>query len=255
MSLLSDFNRPLKGGARHPGNTECSFVGKRTSAADDGCYVDYKESTSTKPMKYLVNNFHREGCAPNDVCYPGYMPSRDKGLSQCRIDDDTDLRFRKLTRARTPQQLACVPMATVPYMGRGCVSSDTEMQLRSAMTTVGGKPCKPYDTAHYERRFEVFDHLCFNPNATQNVIWPDTRGGMDTRQQRVETYPLNGTQNDPNNRNARNPSTLGAGQSRHEWTSNEEFKKLKFSPSNGWTAALGPLGTVTGGVSENCANT
>jgi len=173
-----------------------------TSLRDDPCYLDCQAKTVQKPLKYMINNFHNRGCNPRELCFPGYLPQDGEGWAQCDMDNDSDLRFAKLTNAGYPQQMPALPVPTVPFMGSGCLDSDTEMKLRG-LDTFADKSCQPKDSAFHNRRFDFFDHLCYNPNAVKNTIWNGYQIGSDTRQQRVGGYQ------NCNSRNTRgNPTNI-----------------------------------------------
>ena len=155
---------------------------------DDPCYVDCRANTARRPMKYQTRDFHYLGCNPQSLCYPGFYPDDGPGIPRCAVDVDSHLRIDPpLTNLGFPQQLRCLPASTVPFLGRGCLEPDTEMELRGKDTN-GSKPCLPRETNFYERHFDFFDHLCYNPNAVENTVYPYNQAGMDTRHIRQEAH-------------------------------------------------------------------
>lgn len=165
----------------------CPDVRQGAGLRDDPCYLDCQAVTVQKPLKYITRNFHDRGCNPREMCYPGFLPQDGEGWAQCDIDNDSKLRHSKLTAVGQPQQLSALPVPTVPFMGNGCLNTDTEMNLRG-LVTYNDKACMPRDTAYHNRRFDFFDHLCYNPVAVKNTVWNGNQAGADTRQQRMEGY-------------------------------------------------------------------
>ena len=167
---------------------ECPDYSVPARIHEDPCYIDCRANTSRKPLKYITRDFHNLGCNPNSLCYPGFLPQDGHGLPKCAIDVDSELRNgSRMTQLRFPQQLKCLPVPTVPFLQRGCHEPDTEMELRG-LDTYSDKAAQPKDTCFYERHFDIFDHLCYNPNAVDNTVWPGYQGGVDTRHKRLEPY-------------------------------------------------------------------
>lgn len=166
----------------------CPDNRKLAGLGDDPCYVDCKSNTARRPLKYVTRDFHYLGCNPQSLCYPGFLTDDGPGIPRCAIDVDSHLRIDPpLTNLGFPQQLRCLPAPTVPFMGRGCLESDAEMELRGKDTNAS-KPCLPRETNYYERHFDIFDHLCYNPNAVDNTVFPYNQSGMDTRHARQEPH-------------------------------------------------------------------
>jgi hypothetical protein len=93
----------------------------------------------------------------------------------------------KLTNIGLKQQLRCLPAGTVPFLGRGCLEPDTESELRGVDTT-SKKSCNPKSSEFYKMSFEIFDSLCYNPQAEGTVVFPVNESGVDTRHTFMETY-------------------------------------------------------------------
>lgn len=166
----------------------CPDNREQTGLRDDPCYIDCEANTARKPMKYITRDFHYQGCNPQSLCYPGYFTDDGPGIPRCAIDTDSELRNeRPLTNLGFKQQLRCLPAPTIPFMGKGCVNTDVEMDLRGEDTN-GSKPCLPRETNYHNRHFDIFDHLCYNPNAVDTTVYPYSQSGMDTRHIRQEPH-------------------------------------------------------------------
>ena len=166
----------------------CADNRELTGLKDDACYTDCRANTARRPMKYQTRDFHYLGCNPQSLCYPGFYTDDGPGLPRCAIDVDSNLRNEStLTNLGFPQQLSCLPTPTVPYLGKGCLEADTEMELRPKQVS-RDKPCLPRETNYHERHFDFFDHLCYNPNAVDNTVFPYNQSGMDTRHIRQEPH-------------------------------------------------------------------
>lgn len=185
----------------------CPDNNRLTRLTDDPCAVDCRSYTSQKPIKFITTNFHNLGCDPKSLCYPGYLPKDGNGWAQCKMDTDSELRQSKLTQLRFKQQQKSLPVATVPFMGRGCLNTDIESNLWG-VDTYADKPCQPKDTRFHDRHFSHFESLCFNPNAVKNTVWPGNQSGVDTRHQRKENYSSGLGNVGPNNVNPRNPAAF-----------------------------------------------
>lgn len=199
----------------------CPDNNRLTRLTDDPCAIDCRSYTSQKPIKFVTTNFHNMGCDPKSLCYPGYLPQDGNGWAQCNMDTDSDLRHSKLTQLRFKQQQKSLPVATVPFMGRGCLDTDIESSLWGA-DTYADKACQPKDSNFHNRHFSHFEALCFNPNAVKNTVWPGNQSGVDTRHQRKENYKYDG----PNNINPRNPSIFS------KYSSNSPNSANSFNSSN-----------------------
>lgn len=161
---------------------------KWTRDYDDQCYVDCRANTSRRPLRYITRNFHDLGLNPNSLQFPGFLPQDGEGVHPSGIDVDSDLRFSQLTNMSFPQQLQCLPVPTIPLLQKGCLDVTAEMELRGK-DTYGDKTCKPQETTFYERSFQIFDHLGYNPNDVNKSVYPDcNQTGIDTRHLHVEPY-------------------------------------------------------------------
>lgn len=183
-----DCDEKLPRGGRYSDKYEnCGDQRKRlTSLSDDPCYIDCKSNTQRAEFGFRIENFRKKKCNPRDLCYPGYLPRDGEGFAQCDIDTDTDLRYSRLTRVGNPQQLRGLPIH-VPFMGNGCLDTDTESQLRS-VDTFTSNVCQPRDSSFHNRTFDIFDHMCFNPNAVKNTVWDGSVIGEDTRNDYSDNY-------------------------------------------------------------------
>lgn len=161
-----------------------------TRRFDDPCYIDCRANTARAPLKYVTRNFHDLGCNPQSLCFPGFMPRDGHGIPSCAVDTDSKLKTETpLTNLGFKQQMRCLPVPTVPFLGKGCLESDTEMQLRG-LDTYNDKSCLPREISFYERHFQTpaFEALCYNPNAVEHTVFPYHQVGMDTRHIRQEPH-------------------------------------------------------------------
>lgn len=195
-SLPQNQRVPVNGNCEHPSlagqlakrYSNCPDYREQTGLRDDICAVDCRANTGRRPLKYQTRNFHYAGVNPHSLCEVGIGLMDDGvGISQCAIDVDSHLRIDPpLTNLGFPQQLRCLP-TQMPFLGRGCVDTDVEMHLRGKDTN-GSKPCLPRETNFHDRHFDHFDHLCYNPNAVENTVFPYNQSGMDTRHIRQQPH-------------------------------------------------------------------
>lgn len=173
-------------------NNAHNVYDNQTRLTDDPCYLDCRANTSRKQIKYITRNFrdleNNMGQA-GGMCNPPRqflnhvtMQSWDgPGVPACNIDVDSHLRIDPiLTNLGFPQQLPTFPAPTIPYLGKGCYNPEIEMDLRG-QTTSEPNSCLPRETNYYERHFDFFDHLCYNPNNVDHTVYPVNQAGMDTR--------------------------------------------------------------------------
>ena len=160
-----------------------------TNLKSDPCAIDCQANTARRPLKYSTTDFHNLGCNPQSLCSPWVGPPSDgPGIARCAIDVDSHLRNdSKLTQIRYKQQLRCLPVPTIPFLGRGCLDSDMEMSLRGK-DTYADKSCLPRESNYEQRVYQHFDHLNYNPNAVNHTVFPYNQGGLPTRHIFLETY-------------------------------------------------------------------
>jgi hypothetical protein len=167
---------------------KCSDNREWTRDYDDPAYIDVRANQSRRPVKYVTRNFHQLGLNPESLCYPGFLPQDGKGIHPGGINIDSNLRFASLTNKSYPQQLECLPVPTIPFLQRGCLDADVEMELRGK-DTYSGKESIPTETEFHNRHFDYFDHLCYNPNDPDHTVLPTPLFvGINTRHNHVESY-------------------------------------------------------------------
>lgn len=172
-----------------------------TKLSEDQCYIDRRDYDSRKPFKWRTYHHHPYGCKVQSTCYPGQFYKDGYGIGACNVDEDSRVNRNpgwQMTNPNVHQELPPCPIQ-LPHI-RGWHDADTESNLR-AEATFNKKQCTATSEQSFnDKTFQVFDHLCYDPQETQYIIPEDThnkcfpnarfwhRSGEDTRHDRVEKY-------------------------------------------------------------------
>src|SRR6187402_3342457 len=92
--------------------------GKQASLQADGCnssLTSRRETESTKPMKYYMQNFFDE-CIVQDR---GIFFRDGIDVPACAVDDSTKFRIGKMTNVNLPMDLPALPLPTVASYAHG----------------------------------------------------------------------------------------------------------------------------------------
>lgn len=152
---------------------DCADNRELTRLSEDSCSRAYRHDQSTKPIKYITRDFRTLGLNPQSVCYPGFLAQDGVGIPDMGIDSDSHLRIEKpLPRCADVQQLPALQKPTKPFMGRGCGEPGIENDLRAGLFNRPNKSCQPKGTDFEQRSFQIFDHLCYDPQRVDTVVMP-----------------------------------------------------------------------------------
>tara|TARA_B100000795_G_C22803805_1_gene443521 strand:- start:187 stop:852 length:666 start_codon:yes stop_codon:yes gene_type:complete len=137
-------NRPMTSCMKIDGNMDLNNL---SSLRNDSCHITFKDKQSESPGIYNLNQYRECDCGiPKVIETASSNPEvqfRDGyGVSECFIDDDTELRVGQTKKnPKCPIQLFTRPYSTVPYMGRGSGDSNVESQLRPGESTGEKRQC------------------------------------------------------------------------------------------------------------------
>lgn len=172
-----------------------------TKLSEDQCYLSRRDHDSRKPFKWRTYHHHPYGCKVESTCYPGQFYWDGYGAGGCNIDDESRVNRNpgyEATNLNVHQELPTMPIQ-MPRV-RGYFDSDTESNLRFE-ATYNKKQCTATTEKSFNPyRFQIFDHLCFNPQDPKYIQETDSfngcfpnakfwmRGGEDTRHDRQEKF-------------------------------------------------------------------
>lgn len=174
-----------------------------TKLSEDQCYLDRRDYDSRKPFKWRTYHHHPYGCKVQSTCYPGQFYKDGYGIGGCNVDDDSRVNRNpgwQMTNPNVHQELPTLPI-NLPHI-RGWHDADTESSLRWE-ANFNNKPCladTTIETSFNSKTFQIFDHLCYNPQEVEYIVPEDTFnkcfkgarfykfGGEDTRHDRVGKY-------------------------------------------------------------------
>ncbi len=173
-----------------------------TKTTEDACYIYRRDYDSRRPFKWRTYHHHPFGCKVEATCYPGQFYN-DGHVGGCNVDEESKVnRFPGylMTNPNVHQELPTLPIQ-IPRT-RGYFNADIESNLRWE-ATFNKKQCTASSTTEQSfipYRFQIFDHLCYNPQEVKYIEQTDTfnqcfhnatfyhRAGEDTRHDRQERY-------------------------------------------------------------------
>lgn len=172
-----------------------------TRLNEDGCTLNLRHKTTTKPGNYRIKNYRSINCSKNSdileksITQPMVLHKDGYGVSACKIDIDSHFKnSHNLTNLNNINQLYERPYLTIPYMGRGIGDICNETKMKPGESTMQKRPCNNLSGINIDR-FEP-QISCIQQNIQNNIhIIPEdndtswVRGGLDSRQMiRNENY-------------------------------------------------------------------
>lgn len=168
---------------------------------EDSCYIQQRDSDSTKPFGLQTYHHHPYGTKVVAPCYVGQFYKDGYGINGSNVDAESCVRINpgfQLTNPNVRQELPTLPI-NMPQIN-GYFDADIDSSLRwdlddsfSACNNDGEKSYIPYT-------FQSFKQLCYDPQDPQYIIPEDTfnctfpnakfyhRSGEPSRFDRVEKY-------------------------------------------------------------------
>lgn len=140
---------------------------------EDACKIDRDDNDSRRPFKWVTYHHHPYGCKPEATCYPGQLYWDGYGVGGCNIDDDSKVNRNpgyQATNLRVHQELPTLPV-NIPRV-RGWYNSDVESSLRFEPNFDDKSCITVTEKSFIPNTFQVFDHLCYNPQDPKYII-PD----------------------------------------------------------------------------------
>ena len=169
--------------------------------SEDMCYIQRRDYDSRRPFQWQTYHYHPYGSKVVATCYPGQHYKDGYGPGSQNIDADSHVKIHPgnvLTNPNVRQNLPALHVQ-MPRV-RGYFDADTDSNLRPE-TTYSFAPCNATSEKSFNPyRFQMFDHLCYNPQDPMYIIPEDTfnqtypnarfyhRAGEDTRHDRIEKY-------------------------------------------------------------------
>lgn len=172
-----------------------------TKLSEDSCYIDRRDHDSRKPFKWRTYQHRPFGCKVESTGYPGQFYWDGYAPGGCNVDEESRVNRNpgyQATNLNVHQELPTLPI-NLPRI-RGYFSADTESSLRSEATFNNKQCTSTSEKSFIDKTFQMFDHLCYNPQETKYIIPEDSfnkcfpnakfysRGGSDTRHDRQERY-------------------------------------------------------------------
>jgi len=147
--------------------------------SQDYCAQTLEEKQSQEPGVYMISQPGWRWCETQKQ-YSQYMSEPVHWYKQyrnaCNVNQDSELRYSKLTNKGQVQQLMTRPYNTVPYMGSGQRSlnnKDIESRLIMGTPTTTYKSCEPTAGVSIDRFTPLPEYG--NPQRIQHVLDPWSR--------------------------------------------------------------------------------
>ena len=185
---------PYRTCVKHDGKLKVNTL---NSLNNDSCERVFRDKQSESPGIYNLSSYKNCNCGVPEVIEtavenPEIQFKDGYGISECFIDDDSNLRIGKTKKnPKCPNQLFTRPYRTVPYMGRGSGNSFLESQLRPGEATSEKKQCNTLSGINIKNidpnYMPMIDHLRNNIQNSEHIIHHDAlegwiRGGAPSRQ-------------------------------------------------------------------------
>ena len=154
---------------------------------NDDCYVETRDVQNEKLNNLYISNFINCGCdtktldefrlsEPNIFYKDGY------GFTDnCGVDNDSDLRFSKMTQLKCRNQLRTRVYHAVPYRGRGSTVPVVESKLITGEDTSAPKSCNTLADIYIDR-FTPMLPCVEQIQKPNHIVYEWTRGGDPSRQ-------------------------------------------------------------------------
>lgn len=139
--------------------------------SEDQCYIETRNTYSTKPFQWNTYHHHPYGCNVEAVCQPAQFYWDGYGLGGCNIDGDSKLNRNPgyhSTNLNVHQELPTLPI-NMPQI-KGYHDADTESNLRFE-ANFNKKQCTGVtEQSFIDKTFQVFDSLAFDPQEIDFIV-------------------------------------------------------------------------------------
>lgn len=115
--------------------------GSLSRIGTDTCCVDQRTVQDAQACNYLLQNyFLQDGCMTKPIAFAtsqpfiNYSGSYGMGVGGCNVDESSKLLIGGIqTNSKARIDLFHRPFATVPYLGRGSVDPEMEMEIQKGI--------------------------------------------------------------------------------------------------------------------------
>ena len=161
---------------------------------NDQCSLTQKNIQNVQAINYQTENYYPFCPMTKAINFATNQPSifykgtHEVGFNGCNIDDNSNLKYPKISKPACKINLIERPYLTVPYLGRGKVDPVLERQIRIGDKELNKKSLNPTSELNLSDKlnYPLIDGLrntitdpknCIEESASSNWI----RGGMSSR--------------------------------------------------------------------------
>ena len=160
----------------------------------DSNSVDQRSLQNTNHADYMLHNYRPLCPMDTPINFATSQPninfkgSHQVGINGCNVDNNSDVMINKLSRDKCKISLQERMFATVPYIGRGKVSTDLESELIQGDLSTVKKSLNPTS----EESFMKYSNTPMLPELENNITKPENciesvhegwiRGGIPSRE-------------------------------------------------------------------------
>jgi hypothetical protein len=166
-----------------------------TRIGNDNCSLDQRNIQNFHASNYMVENYYPFCPMTKAIEFAtnqpnvNYTGSHQMGINGCNVEQNSELRYTKISKPACKISLLQRPYLTVPYIGRGTVDPILEKQLRLGDNELNKKTLNPSSEQNLSERqnYPLIDSIKSTVTNPANLIEDSAqdgwvRGGLSSRE-------------------------------------------------------------------------
>ncbi len=162
---------------------------------NDNCSVTQRNIQNIQSVNYQTENYYPFCPMTKAIDFATTQPSifykgtHEVGFNGCNIDDNSNLKYPKITKPACKINLIERPYLTVPYLGKGKVDPDLERKIKIGDHEINKKTANPSSEINFSEKmnYPLNDSIkktfgnptnCLEENISNSWI----RGGLPSRE-------------------------------------------------------------------------
>ena len=166
-----------------------------TRIGNDKCSLDQRNVQNFHASNYTVENYYPFCPMSKAIDFATNQPSvfykgsNQVGINGCNIDENSQLKYTKVTKPACKISLLQRPYLTIPYLGRGKVDPVLERQIKAGDCELNKKSLNPSSEINLSEKYNypLIDSVKDTISNPNNLIEESAqsgwvRGGLSSRE-------------------------------------------------------------------------